>query len=105
MGILRREPGAAACVFSDCGTAADIARGAATAPAITLPVVARKPLRVGERGANLSSIEFLDVECDQRNIIRMTENWWAKRKCAAQKAVKAKTARCRAVLGSWVELL
>src|SRR5258708_40009485 len=65
MGILRRAPGAAVCVPSDCGTAAESARGAATAPAITLPVVARKPLRVGESGPELSAMKFLDVECEQ----------------------------------------
>jgi hypothetical protein len=37
-------------------------RGAATAPAITPPVVARKFLRVGERGPAGFDIEFLNVE-------------------------------------------
>jgi hypothetical protein len=75
------------CVSSDCGTAAEIARGAATAPAMTLPVVVRKPLRVGERGPNLSAMKFLNVECDQRNIIRMTENPRGRRKCTHKKKV------------------
>src|SRR5713101_3878558 len=69
MGIFRRAPGAAAWAPSDCGTAAESARGPATAPAMTLPVVARKPLRVGERGSNLSGMEFL------RHGVRLAEHY------------------------------
>jgi len=50
-------------------------------------------------------MKFLNVECDQRNIIRMTENPWGRSKCANKKGVKTKTARYRAALASWVELL
>jgi hypothetical protein len=37
-------------------------RGAATAPAIAPPVVARKFLRVGENGPEEFDMEFLNVE-------------------------------------------
>jgi len=37
-------------------------RGAATAPAIAPPVVARKFLRVGDSGSDEFDIEFLNVE-------------------------------------------
>jgi hypothetical protein len=33
-------------------------------------------------------MKFLNVECDQRNIIRMTENPWGRRKCANKKRRK-----------------
>src|SRR5450432_2831056 len=91
MGILRREAGAPAGESSDCGTAVANARGAATAPATTLPVVARKPLRVEERrGSNLSGMDFLDVECDQRNIIRMTKSLRGGEKFPGEKICKNK---------------
>src|SRR5258708_10569286 len=105
MGILRREPGAAAGVSSDWGTAADSARGAATAPAMTLPVVARKPLRVGESGPDLSGMEFLNVECDQRNIIRRTESVCGQEVPDQERTAKIKTARRRAALLRGLKLL
>src|SRR5436190_9844315 len=63
IGILRREPGADVGAPWVCGAVAERARVAVTAPAMTPPVVARKPLRVGERGSELSGMKFLDTEC------------------------------------------
>jgi hypothetical protein len=47
-------------------------RGAATAPAIAPPVVARKFLRVGENGPEEFDIEFLNVEFKNRHY---THTW------------------------------
>jgi len=48
-------------------------RGAATAPAITPPVVARKFLRVGENGPEEFDIEFLNVEFKNRTLYAQVE--------------------------------
>src|ERR1700687_5058050 len=102
MGILGRAPGAAGLSPSDCGTAADSARGAATAPAMTLPVVARKPLRVEERGSNLSAMKFLDVE------LRSAEHYthdgdYSERKGNGGKSCKNQNRPVAGGLASWVE--
>ena len=48
---------------------------------------------------------FLDVECDQPNIIRMTESTRAEVKHVATKKQQKPKPPLRAALASWVELL
>jgi len=51
-------------------------------------------------------MEFLDVECDQRNIIRMAERTCADRKITApEKTAKTKTAPRQAVFLRGLKLL
>jgi hypothetical protein len=50
-------------------------------------------------------MEFLDVECDQRNIIRMTARVRADRKLPRQKNRKIKTAPRRAAFLRGLKLL
>src|SRR5712691_1212012 len=61
IAILRREPGAEVGVPCVCGAVAPRACGAATAPAITPPVVARKFLRAGDSGSKLLAMKFLKL--------------------------------------------
>src|SRR5581483_547057 len=67
IGIFRRLCGVEDASSSDCATA-DMPRGAATAPANTPPVVARKLLRVGESGSEEFDIKLLDVESKNRTL-------------------------------------
>src|SRR5579885_2155790 len=55
-------------LLSACEVAPDRPRGAATAPAITPPVVARKFLRVEESGSEELPMKVLDVECKNRTL-------------------------------------
>jgi hypothetical protein len=50
-------------------------------------------------------MEFLDVECDQRNIIRMAGGRVRIENCRARKTAKTKTARRRAVFLRELKLL
>src|SRR6266576_2828901 len=100
MGILRREPGVCIDVPSVCGTAAERTFGAATAPAMTPPVVARKFRRVGESGSEFD-IWFLDMECRNRTLYARLRF----RNSGEELSAKNPKPPFRAALDSWVELL
>jgi len=55
------------------------------------------------RGSNLSAMEFLDVECDQRNIIRMPERARADRKSTAPEKLQKQKPPGGERFSSWVE--